>query len=892
MGRFPYGNARPVKDLELLVTDAIVVSSSSELYTALAHAQGGDTILLEPGDYGKLVLNGKSGFDITFSGNVTLTSADPENAAALSGLTVDGVANLTFDGLIFDYTFSEGHPTWAKPFTIANSENVTIRNSVFDGDIVEGGSEEDNGYATAYGLYVGGSTGTRIENNEFFEFNRAIVMGGNTDTVVSSNEIHSIRSDGMDFVAMTGIVIENNYIHDFNRSLTSGDHADMIQFWTNGSKTPSTNIVIRGNLLDIGEGDATQSIFMRNDIVDRGFADEEMFYRNVLIENNTIYNAHSNGIVLGEAIGVVIRNNSVLHDDGGHPDGADSSVEIPRISVAGRSTSVDVSHNVTSSISAAMNHSDWFVGSNILVQDQNENADGYYESVFLFSSLGTNEITSLKGGVIDSLNAGSDLTAYDSTVAVSGFNVSETGLADRVFSVQTGTNSSIQLSKLTYAWDFGDGNTAEGEEVAFSFDAPGNYDVSLTVSMDGEVLQSETAVVRIADPRLVSIDDSGRITGYSFGESFFINHTGTAGGVVLEEKGVAASVGGSYFSDLAKADTFRISFGLEAFSTESSGELFRMQNAFIVSVDANGDLLVRLFTAGQPEMRLRTDRAELNNTENHEISIVADSGMVSIIVDGTELTSAELAAPLRTAGNDWLAIGNAWNEKNFVGTVSHFSVAVDADENIWEKAEGIAAGNQDEATAETTSPPQPYETVEATEENPTPGNELNLMYTLSHEEAAQTTGSPISFGRQRDIETSNIVGFSVDFNRDALGGSAARLVWNHIKIGLELVGDGLQLRVATADEGFKSIKIKNLGLNDLESHTTLVLVDGEEDRIQVVLDGEIVLDRQDIDVEMVGAGGREWGWSAGGVWGHDLNGDITEFQLGDQFHFIQNDLLI
>lgn len=109
-----------------------------------------------------------------------------------------------------------------------------------------------------------------------------------------------------------------------------------------------------------------------------------------------------------------------------------------------------------------------------------------------------------------------------------------------------------------------------------------------------------------------------------------------------------------------------------------------------------------------------------------------------------------------------------------------------------------------------------------------------------------------------------------------------------MKVGLELVGDGLRVRVATADEGFKQISMKNLGLNDLDKHSATVLVDGETDRIQVILDGEVVLDDYETDVEMVDAGGREWGWKLGGVWGHDLDGDINAFNLSDQFDFVDS----
>lgn len=64
--------------------------------------------------------------------------------------------------------------------------------------------------------------------------------------------------------------------------------------------------------MDIGEGDKTQSIFMRNDLVDRGLAGEEMYYQNILIEGNVILNGHKHGITVGETDGLIIQNNTIL----------------------------------------------------------------------------------------------------------------------------------------------------------------------------------------------------------------------------------------------------------------------------------------------------------------------------------------------------------------------------------------------------------------------------------------------------------------------------------------------------------------------------------------------------------------------------------------------------
>ena len=118
----------------------------------------------------------------------------------------------------------------------------------------------------------------------------------------------------MNFAQVERVRIEANHIHDFNRVLESPDHADMIQFWTNGTTSPSSDITIRGNILNSGAGWFTQSIFMRNELVDSGKAEAEMFYRNVIIEDNVIINAHLHGISVGETAGLKIANNTVIRN--------------------------------------------------------------------------------------------------------------------------------------------------------------------------------------------------------------------------------------------------------------------------------------------------------------------------------------------------------------------------------------------------------------------------------------------------------------------------------------------------------------------------------------------------------------------------------------------------
>lgn len=363
------------------------VSTLDQLYAALAAAKGGETILLAEGEYGAFTLLTKSGFNYAYPSTVTIASANPKRPAVFTSIDVRKAKNLTFDGILFDYRFQPGTPVHVKPFIISNGENITIRNSVFDGDVARGVSPKEDGLGYGIGLVMRASRGSRVENNEIFGFHRGMTMGAGFDAVIRGNDIHSLRSDGMDFAQMQGVLIEGNYIHDFVRSTLKSDHADMIQFWTNGTKLPSINITIRGNVLMAGKGNSTQTIFMRNDQVDRGLKGPEMFYRNVVIEDNVIVNGHAHGITLGEATGVRIRNNTLVRGQAfAQGDNRARKVRMPRIKVAGASTDVEIIRNIGPTFPNSQKG--WVIADNMVIQDLSASGASAYGAVFVDAMTG------------------------------------------------------------------------------------------------------------------------------------------------------------------------------------------------------------------------------------------------------------------------------------------------------------------------------------------------------------------------------------------------------------------------------------------------------------------------------------------------------------------------
>jgi len=280
--------------------------SPAQLRSALATARGGERIELPGGDYGRLTLSRR------FAEDVTIASADPHNPAIFHTLTIENSRHVVLDGIRFDYVARRGAEVYDRPFQVIASSHITIRNSVFDGDEVPA-TEREGTYGTGKALTVRNCDTVVVESNEFFKFWKAIIVSESARVVLRRNDIHTIRSDGLNFQTVDGLLIEENHIHDFKMLPAGGDHRDMIQWWSLQPDQYIRNVTITGNFLDAGRGAITQSIFSRDVPAEKG-GDASVFFRNIRITDNVIYNGHINGIVVGATEGLEIRNNTILHN--------------------------------------------------------------------------------------------------------------------------------------------------------------------------------------------------------------------------------------------------------------------------------------------------------------------------------------------------------------------------------------------------------------------------------------------------------------------------------------------------------------------------------------------------------------------------------------------------
>lgn len=316
------------------------VANTTELTTALSSAVGGDTILLATGNYGS--------YTITNTATATplvIKSADALNPAIFYNITLNGATWITVE----DVSLISDNPS-TMPLTlgqfeiIGQSSNITIRRAyckIYD---------NSSGYQYGRNVTVDPDCTTiTVEDCELIGGRQAVVAVRMTGLTLRHNEATDAR-EGFNFPGCFNVLIENNYLHDFRLHPELGDHADMIQCWAvvGGAPYPAENVQIIDNVLDIGSGSFTQSMF--NDL---GGGGQPNVYKNWTYARNHIRNCQTHGITTSAHDNLLIEDNIIqwVTPNMSDPFNADEpglltdSVHVPKININSTSTNVIIRNN-------------------------------------------------------------------------------------------------------------------------------------------------------------------------------------------------------------------------------------------------------------------------------------------------------------------------------------------------------------------------------------------------------------------------------------------------------------------------------------------------------------------------------------------------------------------
>ena len=630
----------------------ITVSNAAELLSALQGAKGGETILLKTGNYGALSLIDQKTLFNDFASQVTIKSADPANPAVISSLNLTGVDNLTFNGIKFDYVAVAGAPTWSSPFSVTGCTNVTITNSLFDGDIAKGLNNANDGFGTGIGLKVANSTGINVINNEFVNWYRGATFGLTSNLTVSGNDLHHMASDGFDFADVDNVVISKNYIHDFFRAAGSGAHPDMIQFWTTGTTSPSTNVKIIDNYLDAGAGVPVQSIFIRNQLVDLGQAGAEMFYQNFVISNNVIVGAHYHGITVGETNGLVIDNNTLIQQLTVVSGGTSS---VPQISVTGTSTGVTITDNVVPVIKGTLETppAGWTVSNNIIAQRDDANAANYLGNLYTDgldkSSPSLRDYQVMPGSIIDLAHAGSTLGTVLADGQIAGFIVNK-NVNDGGCMIQSLDASNIytkagkvDMTGAKVVWDFGDGASGTGVTASHVYAQAGLHTATATITLaSGTVIKIDKTLF-VGSDRLLDMnfdasacDLSPIANGVVMGTATL--EAGADGNAIRLNGGTVKVDAGTDFINNNEY-TLLVDFKKDASAMTSGGRLVYFGGSFIVTLGA--DSIEVTFNTDGAGRSIKVSGVGITDADWHKLALTfsGETGIAALYLDGQQIGS-------------------------------------------------------------------------------------------------------------------------------------------------------------------------------------------------------------------------------------------------------------
>ncbi len=267
-----------------MTLSAFVVSS--DLVKSLSTAVPGEVILMLPGTYSGVSIN-----NMNFTTPVTIRSYDLAHPAVFTDFFINGSSGLKFSNLqIF-----ANNPVGLWAATINHSSNISFDQVSVHGSM-DGTPADDEG-----GITFSNSSNISITNSEFQQLGRGIAAATSDHVTISGNNVHDIRSDGIDGAAASNVLISNNTFRDFFPAPL--DHPDAIQFWTQGTTASAHDITITNNVMTRGLGMPTQGVFL-DDTVGLPFL-------NLTITNNAILGETYNGVAVYGASNLKISGNTL-----------------------------------------------------------------------------------------------------------------------------------------------------------------------------------------------------------------------------------------------------------------------------------------------------------------------------------------------------------------------------------------------------------------------------------------------------------------------------------------------------------------------------------------------------------------------------------------------------
>ncbi len=653
------------------------VRSEAELYEVLEQVSWGDTVSLH---------RSKNPYNLRLdphnyqADGVTFTSADPENPAEITSVQLYSARGVTFDDLRFVESSKSAFAD--AVFLLRDVENIRVQNSDLEGSATKSLTVKGRDKAAIDVANVKYANGLTFENNEFSGFNFGLTLLESQNVRLIGNEFHSMQADPIQLGGVQNVVVENNFIHNLLGSDSEINHLDMIQLWATGAESNSKNIFIRDNVLDSGDGMASQSIFLHNET----YNSTGQKFQNIQVTGNVIYNSHTHGISVSHAANVKVLNNTLILNRDAYvlEDGVDGQ-SLPAIWVRGKSTGVEVRNNFASDIIVPRNSTQ---SNNHIANYDDPLSPAHISNVFTDPYADNLDVMVdlqvLPGSLVQQRGAGSNLLKFDySPEDTYGLFQSEPGsqllLNNHSFDVSRVFDSkgALDTKDATVSWDFGDGNRETSDATTEHFyRRPGEYDVTATIVLaDGQKIVADkkvsvqTAVALANDFHKGAADSSPYgVDGKAHGSVKFVNDQGSK---VVKLNGGHISY--PWEANYVNNSGFSVVVDFRKDNLGDTGAIFWFGRSFTLAASLN-DGLQASFDDGSGAKWINEQFLDIGDLDWHRavITFDGDRGVGAMYVDGTLIQTIKGLGSLQTGTLDDLYIGSPYS-RSFNGLVDNFS---------------------------------------------------------------------------------------------------------------------------------------------------------------------------------------------------------------------------
>ena len=673
----------------------ITVNSSADLVAAVKALSKGDggTVLVDAngGPYNVAIQNlGREGAP------VLIKPLDDDTKPHFEQFDVFESSFLTLTGMYFNSDeIADTRPSWKYDINVRLTNDIAIVGNTME--------SRADGFLDYSGDVTVGEHAAILRDSENITFSHNTIENYNVGVAylelvgltMVGNDVSGIQGDGFRGGGIQNVLMADNHMHDFYGSVQTINHSDMIQIWGNAVDTVTRNVVIRDNVLDAGNGAATQGILILNEHFDR-----TGYYDNIEIYNNVIHNGLQQGIGVDHVKELSVYNNTLLWNESATTvtqDGFDPFTAFPRLIIRD-SPNARIEDNIAGE---SIVNEVLLTENNLILNFKDAGDPNYYKNHFTnISGLGDLNLRDLafnedspyrfeygaaltsnpflaSGDIARATPAGGDEAVIRQTNlegSLDGMRLS----ADMSL-LETGN---LTDSNVTVRWTFSDGTVREGIEVIHIFKDPGIHSVELEILQGGKEVSSLTRKLKAESPELLDLDFNLNASDQTQHQSELEVRANASVAFVdaREGKGFKINADNKILVDrdntqFTQLETFELKVGFKNDSADGDGIIAMLYQAFELGITSDGRLNFSLRT-DEGQFAIASQAKIFTDTDWHDIVVTYDgpANKLQLSVDGTVVAVGQ-ASGMTTGNAGFDLVVGALFSGSASGTVDDFSLS-------------------------------------------------------------------------------------------------------------------------------------------------------------------------------------------------------------------------